>query len=79
MYASIQDQVKLWSEYSLTLWYRPIEAMKFGLTYAYERCDFLQKVNNPNPAVAAGLAATTPQPNAGAKDVGESHRLQFVA
>ena len=36
MYASNNDQLKLWSEYNLTLWYRPIEALKFGLTYAYE-------------------------------------------
>jgi len=82
-YASNNDQLKLWSEYNLTLWYRPIEAFKFGLTYAYERSDFLQKTNNPT--VAAGAAGAVPpaqtqgQPNAGAKDFGESHRLQFVA
>ena len=47
VYASNNDQVKLWQEYDLTLWYRPIEALKFGLQYAYERSDFLQKLNNP--------------------------------
>ncbi len=46
-YASNNDQVKLWSEYNLTLWYRPIEALKFGLTYAYETTYYLQKLNNP--------------------------------
>ena len=46
-YASNNDQVKLWQEFDLTLWYRPIEALKFGLQYSYERTDFLQKLNNP--------------------------------
>ncbi len=72
VYASNSDQVKLWSEYSVTLWYRPIEALKFGLQYSYERSDYLQKVNNPQPVAAAV------QPNQGAKDFGESHRVQFV-
>ena len=35
-YASNNDQVKLWQEFDLTLWYRPIEAIKFGLQYCYE-------------------------------------------
>jgi len=81
-YASNNDQTKLWSEYDLTLWYRPIEAIKFGLTYAYERTDYLQKLNNPSLAATPGGAAAGQaqgQPSAGAKDVGESHRIQFVA
>ncbi len=41
------DQVKVWNEFDLTLWYRPIEALKFGLQYSYERTDFLQKANDP--------------------------------
>ena len=28
------------AESNLTLWYRPIAALKFGLTYAYERTYF---------------------------------------
>ncbi len=66
------DQAKLWSEYDMTLWYRPIESLKFGLQYAYERTDFLQKLNNPT---AAGI----PPASNGATNVGESHRIQFVA
>jgi hypothetical protein len=66
------DQVKLWSEYALTVWYRPIEALKFGLQYSYERTDFLQNLNNPT---AAGI----PPASAGATNVGEAHRVQFVA
>jgi len=81
-YASNNDQLKLWSEYNLTLWYRPIEAIKFGLTYAYERSDYLQKIDNPQSNTGVGPnvpAQTQGQPNAGAKDFGESHRVQFVA
>ncbi|MFI5331102.1 MAG: hypothetical protein ACHQ2F_08720 [Desulfobaccales bacterium] len=74
-YATLQDQVKLWQEYSLTLWYRPIEAIKFGLQYSYERTGFLQKLDNPQVGAAG---QTQGQPAAGAKDVGESHRIQFV-
>ena len=80
-YASNNDQVKLWQEFDLTLWYRPIEAIKFGLQYAYERTDFLQKLNNPVQLRRRlrGVSQAQGQPNAGAKDFGESHRVQFVA
>ncbi len=76
MYASNNDQTRLNQEYDLTLWYRPIESFKFGLQYSYTRTDWLQKVNNPQ--VGAGTQ-TNGQPNAGARDVGEAHRIQFVA
>ncbi|MFI5331101.1 MAG: hypothetical protein ACHQ2F_08715 [Desulfobaccales bacterium] len=75
-YATTQDQVKLWSEYDLTLWYRPIEAFKFGLTYAFENTYYFQKLNNPQIAASGQTAG---QPSAGAKNLGESHRIQFVA
>ena len=80
MYASQNDQVKLWNEFDLTLWYRPIEALKFGLQYSYERTDFLQKLNNPVniTGVAPAPAQAQGQPSFGAKDFGESHRIQFV-
>ncbi len=77
MYASNNDQTKLWSEYDLTLWYRPIEALKFGLQYCYERTDFLQSTNNPTVAAPAGQLQG--QPSAGAKNFGDSHRIEFVA
>jgi hypothetical protein len=67
------DRVKLWQEYAMTLWYRPVEALKFGLQYSYERTDFLQKLNNPT------LVAGSPQNSNGATNFGESHRVQFIA
>jgi hypothetical protein len=77
MVASQNDVTKMNQEFDLTLWYRPIEAIKFGLQYSYTRTDWLQKLNNPSVGTAS--QANSPQPNAGAKDVGEAHRIQFVA
>ena len=77
MYASNNDQVKLWQEIDLTLWYRPIESLKFGLQYAYERTDFLQKLNDP--VLPPATNQTTNQASAGAKDAGDAHRINFVA
>ena len=64
--------MKLWQEFDLTLWYRPIEALKFGLQYSYERTNFLQKLNNPalGAADTARSAQRTGQPTAGAKNIG---------
>ena len=45
-----------------TLWYRPIQALKFGLEYTYARTGYFQKV------------LVTTQDN----DVGENHRVLFV-
>ena len=70
------DQVKLWQELDLTLWYRPIQALKFGLQYSYGRTDYFQKLNNP---MAANLNVLGGQMSAGATDFGEAHRVQFVA
>ncbi len=75
-YASNNDQVKLWNEIDLTLWYRPVEAFKFGLQYAYGRTDWLQKLNNPAVGAAGQVQG---QPAANNKDFGESHRVEFVA
>ena len=75
MYASNNDQVKLWQQINLTLWYRPIEALKFGLQYSYDRTDFLQNLNNPTLI----RRYRRPQASAGATNVGEAHRIQFVA
>jgi len=75
-YANTQDMTKLWAEYNLSLYYRPIEALKFGLTYAYETTSYVQKVNNPQNAT---LNVNGGQNSAGGKDIGESHRIQFVA
>ncbi len=75
-YGNVNDMTKLWAEYNLTLWYRPVEAIKFGLTYAYETTSYVQKVNNPQNAT---FNIPGGQNNVNAKDFGDSHRIQFVA
>ncbi len=78
VYASNNDQVKLWQEFEAVLWYRPIAALKFGLQYAYTRTDYLQKLNNPVPLPAVAQNQS-PQPNTNAKDFGDGHRVSFAA
>ena len=54
----------MWQEADLTLWYRPIEALKFGLQYCYDRTDCLQNLNNPPLRLLSDRAP------------GNQHRLQ---
>jgi len=74
-YASNSDQMKLWNEIDIALFYRPIESMKFGLQYAYERCDYMQKLNNPS-STAIGAQG---QASSGGTNLGEAHRVEFGA
>jgi hypothetical protein len=57
--------------YYLSLWYRPIQAVKFGLEYTYVRTDYFQKLNQNVP----GFAAPTP---AKVDDLGENQRVMFA-
>jgi len=57
------DPVKNNQQYYLTLWYRPIQALKFGLEYVYVRSDYFQNV----------------QQGSQTSSVGEDHRLVFTA
>ncbi|MCL4500265.1 MAG: hypothetical protein M1438_00225 [Deltaproteobacteria bacterium] len=71
-YATNNDQMKVWQEYDVALYYRPIQALKFGISYMYERTDYLQKVNNPT-------GVGTPPASQNATATGDSHRIAFVA
>jgi hypothetical protein len=48
-----------------TLWYRPIQAIKFGLQYSYLAANFYQMV-------------TTPANTSNSTDFGSNHRVEFV-
>jgi hypothetical protein len=61
--AIINDPVKTNQQFYLCLWYRPIQALKFGLEYTYYRTDFFQK--------------TTPATTTYTTDYGENHRVMF--
>jgi len=56
------DAVNYHHEMDLCLWYRPIQAFKFGLQYAYARTNFFQNTT-------VGSTKT---------NLGEAHRVEFV-
>ena len=66
--ASTSDPVKFNQHYYLTLWYRPIQALKFGLEYTYVRTEYFQRAG-PSPGSDPGVYRVT--------DFGENHRLLF--
>lgn len=60
--ANTGDLYKTWQQYNLTLWFRPIMPLKFGLQYSYVRTDWFQR--------------TTVQTRT--SDTGENHRVMFA-
>jgi hypothetical protein len=70
------DLYKFWQEFNLTLWYRPITALKFGLQYSYAKTDWFQKTGS-NPALpVGGVGATVPGQRV--TGIGENHRVMFA-
>jgi len=68
----IGDQPTSWHEIDFTLWYRPIQAIKFGLQYAWQRTGWEQITANP----ATLINGTVSQQNS--SNVGTSSRVEFV-
>jgi len=54
-----------------TLWYRPIQALKFGLQYSFARADYFQRT----PGVPGGIGPAGGNPSS---DKGDEHRVEFV-
>ena len=52
-------------QFSATLWYRPIQAIKFGLQYSYIAAHYFQSV-------------TAPLNTSSSTDFGNNHRVEFV-
>jgi hypothetical protein len=68
------DQPTFWQEVDVTLWYRPIQAIKFGLQYAYQRTTWIQTLSGGAvPATGAVIANGPNQSNSGT-----SSRVEFV-
>jgi len=67
------NEAKTIQQVDLTLWYRPIQAIKFGLQYSYVAANYFQ---------IAGGAAATAAPWLGtvnhATNFGDMHRVEFV-
>jgi hypothetical protein len=63
-------------QFYASLWYRPIQAVKFGLEYTYVRTNYFQKLNQTlNTPFANAFVAATPQK---VEDLGENHRIIFA-
>jgi hypothetical protein len=68
------DMTKYSNQLTGTLWYQPIKAIKFGLSYAYTRDVYFQKTGYAAAGTFTGAAAASSQ----FKDIGEDHRMEFV-
>jgi len=66
------DAVNYHHEFNLALWYRPIQAFKFGLQYAYNRTNYFQNANVTG--VTTGASST----GSNITNLGEAHRVEFV-
>ncbi|MDP3181779.1 MAG: hypothetical protein Q8M54_03055 [Desulfobaccales bacterium] len=83
--AAPADLVNLWQSFNITLWYRPIQALKFGLQYSYDMTNYFQRTQT---AVAAGggvsaianpaATAITAPGGPGVTNTGENHRIMFA-
>lgn len=89
-YLSNQDQTKFWHEFNLALYYRPIQAMKFGLQYSYMRTDYFQYTGaafaQPSAVVPPGFPSngnpgTSLYGTASSRisNKGDNHRVEFGA
>ncbi|MFA4903137.1 MAG: hypothetical protein WC600_10355 [Desulfobaccales bacterium] len=58
-------------EVDVTLWYRPIQAFKFGLQYTWQRTQWMQ-------ILSGGATPTTTSNGTNATNVGTASRVEFV-
>lgn len=70
------DTLKTWQQAEAILWYRPIQAIKFGLEYAYGYTAWFQSTGS----LGAGATSpfTTVAAPINAANVGNAHRVEFV-
>ncbi|MGA9754186.1 MAG: hypothetical protein WBV23_03500 [Desulfobaccales bacterium] len=80
VYAFNADASKLQQQLEGILWYRPIQAIKFGLEYAYGQTTWFQSTGQaaafPTGAVPAVTAFNATPVNT--SNVGNAHRVEFV-
>jgi hypothetical protein len=72
----VGDQPNSWQELDFTLWYRPIQAIKFGLQYSWQRTTWQQVTANPAVNVNTGGIIAPTQANS--SNVGNASRVEFV-
>ena len=61
---------------AMTLWYRPIQAIKFGLQYEYTATTYYQYLD-PH-GCPLGSVGTNPANNVNRSNFGDDHRVEFV-
>ena len=69
--AGNSDMTKYSNQYNTTLWYQPIKAVKFGVSYVYTQDRYIQ--SSTSLTAAAPLAASP----AGSTSFGQNHRVEF--
>jgi hypothetical protein len=71
------DNAQTIQQLNMTLWYRPIQAIKFGLQYSYVAATYYQYVLPAgSPAQPANWPKTTNDVNR--SHFGDDHRVEFV-
>ena len=68
------DNAQTIQQVNATLWYRPIQAIKFGLQYSYANATYYQYILPANPQVSTVPVANT----ASRSHFGDDHRVEFV-
>lgn len=66
-FTNANTQMGTMQQIDATLWYRPVQAIKFGLQYAYAQTNYWTRLGNNNVAFAPNLT-----------NVGNNHRVEFV-
>jgi hypothetical protein len=75
-YALAADLVKTYQQAEVCLWYRPVQAIKFGLEYAYGAQAWFQSTSaNPNANAAPTAFVANP---VNTSSNGNAHRVEFV-
>jgi hypothetical protein len=75
VYAFAADATKMQQQAEAVLWYRPIQAIKFGLEYAYGQTAWFQ-TTGATQAQATPLAFNATPINT--SNMGNAHRVEFV-
>jgi hypothetical protein len=73
-FASNGDMMRDIQEHNFTLFYRPVKAFKFGLSYAYLQTNYFQATGGNFGIGAGGPNITTSR----ITKRGENHRIQFA-
>jgi hypothetical protein len=78
------DNAQTIQQVAVTLWYRPIQAIKFGLQYEYAMARYFQyrgPLNGTGGGATSSTLITTAAPltnNVNRSNFGEDHRVEFV-